>query len=70
MKKTQWIKVPTDPAPKGWGYYTLGRDQGQIVEVSYGRYLLDGSEPYGDERDGYMRVIDHSDQSVTYYKAV
>jgi len=55
------------PAQGNLRWDTTGADRGQIVEVSYSH----GARSYRSEAgrgDPYMRIIDHSDGSIEYYR--
>lgn len=59
-----WEPIPSWQVPDGIRFDTLARDQGQIVEYSYGIF---GATEAGS-CDPYMRIIDHSDGSYMFYK--
>lgn len=59
-----WWPIPWWEVPEGIRFDTPGRNQGQIVEVSYGtfgRYEAGSTDPY-------MMVTDYSDGSSRTYK--
>ena len=61
-----WWPIPAWEVPEGIRFNTLGRDQGQIVEVSYGTFSRAEAGP--DDR--YQRVTDFSDAPIRahFYK--
>ena len=62
-----WWPIPAGEVPEGIRFDTLGRDQGQIVEVSHGTF----SRAEAGHDDPYLRVTDFSDAAPSrarYYK--
>lgn len=59
-----WWPIPSWEVPEGVRFDTPRRNQGQIVEVSFGTF--DRAE--ADSIDPYMAVTDHSDGSHRTYK--
>jgi hypothetical protein len=59
-----WWPIPSWEVPKGIRFDTLRRDQGQIVEYSYGTF----GRAEARRDDPYMAVVDHHDGSSMVYK--
>ena len=59
-----WYPIPAWEVPGNVRFDTLRHDQGQIVERSYGTF---GRAEAGS-CDPYMRLIDHSDSSIAFYR--
>jgi hypothetical protein len=64
MKKKTYIRISEKEVPQGVRFDTVRRNQGQIIETSYG-----GFDRYEhDHGDPYMRVEDRSTRTVEFYK--
>lgn len=61
-----YTRIDESSVPQDTVFCTLGRDQGQTIEVSYS---MDGqrSEPVPGEAR-YRKVHDRSDGEIAYYK--
>lgn len=67
MHKIQRTWQACKAVPGNVIFYVLPQDQGQMFEVSYS--MCGSSEPYGDTRDTYRRVVDKATGETTYYQA-
>jgi len=59
-----WWPIPSWEVPAGVRFDVPRRNQGQIVEVSFGTF----GRAEADSIDPYMRVTDHSDGQRRTYK--
>lgn len=61
---SHWWPIPYWEVPQEVRFDTPRRNQGQIVEVSFGTF----GRAEADDGDPYMKITDHSDGSVSCYK--
>ncbi len=65
---TKYVECAASDVPESVRFDTNRRDQGQIVEISWGDYPQGRSE--NGPGDAYKRRIDHSTGKTTFYRRI